>query len=293
MAMRRLADEANLSWAKPDRFEEVAGKGVIAHFGEHIHRVGRESWLKGEGFDVSSLSQSFRENEEYAGMSVIYVAKDDQLLGWIGLRDAVRPGAREAIEELETLGIRRTCMFTGDHEIVARNVARKLGIDEFRADLLPEEKVSYVKELSRDGDAVAVVGDGVNDAPALAAGDISIAMGAIGSDVAINSASIALMNNDLRRVPFLIALSRKTRTVININLFFGGVMIVAGLMFFIFGDELLNQAANILKIKDSVFKAFLAAFVHIFGTLVIVFNSARLVRFGEDLEHRTAQEYES
>jgi Zn2+/Cd2+-exporting ATPase len=280
-AMRNLAKEANIAWTAPQQFTEVAGKGVIATFPDGIYRVGRESWFKECQLDVHELGRSFKENEENAGMSVIYVAKNEKVLGWIGLRDAIRAGAADAIRQLKELGVRHCCMFTGDHEIVARTVANRLDIHEFKADCLPETKVAYVEELGKQG-TVAVVGDGVNDAPALAAGDIGIAMGAIGSDVAINSASIALMNNDLRRIPFLIALSRKTRTVINLNLMFGILLIIGGLMFFIFGDDVLNNLAAKLHFRP--LKATLAATVHILGTLLVVFNSARLVRFGETLD---------
>jgi Cd2+/Zn2+-exporting ATPase len=175
-------------------------------------------------------------------------------------------------------------MMTGDNESVAQVIGHQVGIDEIQAECLPEEKAEYVRQLRREGQTVAVVGDGVNDAPALAAGDIGIAMGAIGSDIAVNSASVALMSNDLRRIPFLVALSRKTRKIMNVNLVFGALFIVGGLMFFIFGDHLLNSIAGALKLGDpAVMKAFLAATIHIVSTFVVLFNSARLVRFGETL----------
>ena len=147
-------------------------------------------------------------------------------------------------------------------------VAGRLGITEVRAGCLPQEKVAFVEELRAKGNLVAVVGDGVNDAPALAAGDIGVAMGAIGSDVAVQSASIALMNNDLRRIPFLIWLSRKSRLLINTNLLIGLAFIVVGLYFSTIG----------------VVTPVIAAILHSAGTLVIIFNSARLVRAGESLE---------
>jgi Cd2+/Zn2+-exporting ATPase len=151
-------------------------------------------------------------------------------------------------------------------------VGGKLGISSIRAGCLPQEKVVFVEDLKARGELVAVVGDGVNDAPALAAGDIGIAMGAIGSDVAVQSASIALMNNDLRRIPFLVALSRKTRSLMNQNLAFGLAMILGGLY--------LSAAGKLSPI--------VAAILHCVGTLGIVFNSARLVRAGEDLERSDA-----
>jgi Cd2+/Zn2+-exporting ATPase len=134
---------------------------------------------------------------------------------------------------------------------------------------LPQNKVEFVRSVKAKGYRVAVVGDGVNDAPALAAGDIGIAMGAAGSEVAIHSATIALMNNDLRRLPFLVKLSRSTRTVINQNFSFGVCFIVGGLMLASFG----------------YLPPIVAAVLHVTGSLVVVFNSARLVRKGEELEH--------
>src|SRR6185436_4003457 len=142
---------------------------------------------------------------------------------------------------------------------------------------LPQNKVDFVREVKAKGYKVAVIGDGVNDAPALAAGDLGIAMGAAGSEVAIHSATIALMNNDLRRLPFLVMLSRSTRSVINQNFLFGVAFIIGGLTLAAFG-----------KINPIV-----AAVLHNAGSLIVVFNSARLVRKGEELEHHQAVEIAS
>ena len=159
-------------------------------------------------------------------------------------------------------------MLTGDREEVASRVAAELACTDFRAHCLPQDKLAIVEQIRKDGHTVVVVGDGINDAPALAAGDLGIAMGAAGSDVAINSASIALMSDDLKRLPFLVRLSRKTRLVINQNLGFG-------LMFF-----LLGVAAG----GGGGLPAVYAAVLHFVGSLIVVFNSARLVRYGEELE---------
>src|SRR5205814_9636779 len=151
----------------------------------------------------------------------------------------------------------------------ASRVAREIGCEEAQGECLPQNKVEFVRRVREKGFRVAVVGDGVNDAPALAAGDIGIAMGAAGSEVAIHSATIALMNNDLQRLPFLVNLSRSTRTVINQNFLFGVLFIICGMTFAALG-----------KVPPV-----LAAAMHTVGSLIVVFNSARLVRKGEELEH--------
>jgi Cd2+/Zn2+-exporting ATPase len=160
-------------------------------------------------------------------------------------------------------------MISGDRQPVASRVAREIGCEEAKGDCLPQNKVEFVRGVTAKGYKVAVVGDGVNDAPALAAGDIGIAMGAAGSEVAIHSATIALMNNDLRRLPFLVKLSRSTRAVINQNFLFGVAFIIGGMTL-----AALGQVPPIA-----------AAAMHTAGSLIVVFNSARLVRKGEELEH--------
>ncbi len=271
-ALRRLAEEAGVEWEDPAHYEEQSGRGVVAQFGDSTYRVGRASWLKEIGLDTAPMEASL-DAEETVGMSIVFVARDHQILGWIGLRDAVRPVAAQAVEDLQALGVSRCCMVTGDNQSVAEAVGGRIGIAELRAGCLPHEKVDYVENLRERGYVVGVVGDGVNDAPALAAGDIGIAMGAIGSDVAIHSASVALMNNDLRRVPFLIRLSRSSRAVMNQNLFVGLMFILAGVYFSTVG----------------VLTPILAAIVHNLGTLFIIFNSARLVRQGEELQTAEAE----
>lgn len=158
-------------------------------------------------------------------------------------------------------------MVTGDRWSVARRVAKEMGCTEVQAEVLPADKLDLVAALKSQGHRVAVVGDGVNDAPALAAGDLSIAMGAAGSDVAINSATIALLNSDLGRLPFLIRLSRKTTSVIHQNLLLGVGFIVAFIILAALG----------------VITPIFGAILHMVTATLVIFNSARLVRFGEEL----------
>ncbi|MFO7820894.1 MAG: cation-translocating P-type ATPase [Lentisphaeria bacterium] len=266
-AMRRLAEDAEISWQDPAEYEELAGRGVEAKFGDDVCRVGRESWLRECGLDTQKHQTELQEDDN-VGMSVVFIARNEKVLGWMGLRDAVRKGADSAVRELADLGIEKCAMFTGDNQSVADLVGSKVGISEIKAGCLPQEKVQFVRDSKSDGWITGVVGDGVNDAPALAAGDIGIAMGAIGSDVAVQSASVALMNNDLRRIPFLIRLSKRARSVMMQNLSAGLAFIVVGLYLSIAG----------------IVTPTIAAMLHAAGTIFIIFNSARLVRSGEEIQ---------
>jgi len=265
VALVEVARRARLDLERPEGFEEASGRGVRAVVGGRRVLVGRETWLREQGVDVSGLAGEAMKAPE--GISLLHVGVDGRWVGWIGMEDRTREEAREAVGELGALGVKRLVMVTGDRLAVARRVAAEMGCNEVKAECLPQEKLHLVHELQKEGYRVAVVGDGVNDAPALAAGDLGVAMGAAGSDVAINSASIALMNNDLKRLPFLVRLSRVTRRVVMQNLGFGVAFITLGLV-----------AAG-----KSWIPPVLAVVLHLVSSLVIVFNSARLVRFGEEL----------
>jgi Cd2+/Zn2+-exporting ATPase len=264
-AVVAIAREAKLPLADASEFEEIAGRGVRARVNGSEILIGRESWLAERGVDLSPLGAPDLRPPD--NLSVLFVARDRRGLGWLGLEDTPRPEAMQATAELRQLGIRRIIMLTGDKAVVARKVAAELGCTDFQAECLPQAKLSTVQQLRNGGYFVAVVGDGVNDAPALAAGDIGVAMGAAGSDVAINSATIALMNNDLRRLPFLIRLSAKTRSLVLQNLAFGLVFMVGGLTLAGFGWM----------------TPIIAALLHNISSFIVIFNSARLVRMGEEL----------
>lgn len=266
-ALAQLAAEAGVPLPDPKDFAETAGRGVKAEVSGAKILVGRAQWLKDNGVD-SHFEKSVDLNEA-EGWSLIFVARNGQCVGWVGLQDKTRAGAKDALAELKLAGVRRVAMISGDRQAVATRVAAEIGCEEARGECLPQDKVEFVHAVKAKGYRVAVIGDGVNDAPALAAGDIGIAMGAAGSEVAIHSATIALMNNDLRRLPFLVQLSRSARAVINQNFAFGVCFIVVGLSASAFG--LISPVT--------------AAILHVTGTLIVIFNSARLVRKGEELEH--------
>jgi Zn2+/Cd2+-exporting ATPase len=266
-ALAQLANEAGVPLIEPKDFSEAAGRGVKAQVNGSTVLVGRAQWLKENGVTEDFLkSVDLNETE---GWSLIFVARDHRCVGWVGLQDKTRAEARESLAGLKENGVRRVAMISGDRQAVVTRVAAEIGCEEAKGDCLPQNKVEFVRSVKAKGYRVAVVGDGVNDAPALAAGDIGIAMGAAGSEVAIHTATIALMNNDLRRLPFLVKLSRSTRAVINQNFLFGLLFIVVGLT--------VTSLGYIGPIP--------AAILHNVGSLIVIFNSARLVRKGEELEH--------
>jgi len=269
-----IAEKAKLKLIEPSDFQEVAGKGVVGKLNGSMILVGRKTWLAEENVDLSAADDPAMAEPE--GLSTLYVARDGKVLGWIGLEDRTRPEARNAMEQLRKIGINELVMVTGDRWSVARRVAKEMGCTEVQAEVLPEDKLELVAALKEKKHIVAVVGDGVNDAPALAAGDLSVAMGAAGSDVAINSASIALMNNNLELLPFLVQLSRKTVSVVHQNLIFGICFIVI--------LEIISAMGWITPI--------IGAFLHFTAACAVVFNSARLVRFGEHLRKAPQPEEE-
>jgi len=266
-ALAQLADEAGVPLAEPKDFSETAGRGVKAQVNGAPVLVGRAQWLKDNGVD-HNFEKSVDLNET-EGWSLIFVARGGKCVGWIGLQDRTRAEAKSSLVELKAAGVRRIAMISGDRQVVAARVAAEIGCEEAKGECLPQNKVEFVRGVKAKGYRVAVVGDGVNDAPALAAGDIGIAMGAAGSEVAIHSATIALMNNDLQRLPFLVKLSRSTRAVINQNFVFGVVFIFVGWTTTISG----------------YIGPIVASILHVCGSLIVIFNSARLVRKGEELEH--------
>jgi Cd2+/Zn2+-exporting ATPase len=277
-ALQEIASRARIELADPEpsSFEEVIGRGVVARVGLDRVMVGRSQWLQERGADMNLLKDP--EFAEVEGLSVLYVTRNGRCVGWIGLEDKTRPEARRAIDRLREVGIHNLTMVTGDKWSVAKRVAAEMGCSQVQAEVLPDEKKRLVDDLKKRGHRVAVVGDGVNDAGALAAGDLGIAMGAAGSDVAVKSASVVLMNNDLNLLPFVVQLSRETTKVIWQNLMFGVAFIIVLMAFAIWGD--LTPFGKLTPIT--------AAVLHTVISAVVIFNSARLVRFGEE-EHLEAE----
>ncbi|TFG14148.1 cation-translocating P-type ATPase [Candidatus Thorarchaeota archaeon] len=210
---KAIMEETENSQAKvppADTFSSVPGKGIVGTYSSSDYAVGSRQLMEDEG--VVLVNQ---ETHSCGQGTLVYVSQDGKHIGTLVLKDILRPSAKVAIDQLKGKGI-KTVILTGDNQEVAQSVSAEVGADDFKANMLPNEKVEAVKEIRRNG-TVIMVGDGVNDAPALATADVGIAMGAISSDVAIETADIALMDTDLTKVPLLIERAKRTMSIVRNN----------------------------------------------------------------------------
>jgi Zn2+/Cd2+-exporting ATPase len=232
-AIVRAAEQRGLAIPETHDFHSDTGRGVSASLDGHRVAVGNmrhfDSYEEG-GFDAASLTVSRLQREGKTAVVVAWVDEElnvAQVAGVIGIADVLRPDAPAVVRRLKEVGVERVVMLTGDHEEVAAAIAAEAGVDAFHAGLLPEDKLRILKEEEAAYGPVAMVGDGVNDAPALAAATIGMAMGAAGTDVALETADVVLMADDLTRIPYAIGLSRQTRRTLVQNLVFAmGVIVI-------------------------------------------------------------------
>jgi len=218
-AIIRRAESTQSVIPQANDFTIFPGLGAKATIDGRPYWIGSHRMLEQTGREVDELHAMANAVEE-AGHSLVILWCDDHVCGMVGIADGLRSEAAEAVRSLKELGISKVMMLTGDNEKTAATIAQAAGLDDYRAELLPEEKVRVVGELRKEFGEVAIVGDGVNDAPAMAEASLGIAMGAIGSDAAIETADIALMSDDLSKIPWLIRHSRKTLRIIKQNIVF-------------------------------------------------------------------------
>ncbi len=262
-AVLRAAQDDGLPLPTVNQVQAHTGLGIQARLDEEVVRVGSLKWFDELGLQVTSETRSLIAQAESRGQSVSLVGIEEQPIGLIFVADTLRPGAEQTLVVLERLGVQRMIMLSGDNPRAAAHIAGQLGLREFRAGLLPEDKLAVVDELMEAHIAVGMVGDGVNDAPALARATVGIAMGGAGTDVALETADVALMGSDLQKLPFAIGLGRATQRVIRQNLFIAlGVMV--GLVFLA-----LSGLAGIGP----------AILFHEGSTLLVVGNALRLLRY--------------
>lgn len=242
-AIVKEAEEKEIEFLKTEKFEAIPGYGIKATIENKNIILGNRKLMINEGINIEEIEQKYKNTTTQNGETIMYIAINNKLSGFISVADTIKKSSKEAIKELQSMGI-EVVMITGDNRNTADAIARQVGITNVLAEVLPQDKANEVKKLQQNGRNIAMVGDGINDAPALATANIGIAIGN-GTDVAIESADIVLMRSDLMDVPSAIQLSRKTIKNIKENLFwaFGynvlGIPIAAGLLH-IFGGPLLN-----------------------------------------------------
>lgn len=231
----RAAKEKNIDIPDPDHFTNAAGMGVEAQCDGARLLVGKQSFLQESGVSVSShvISEVTRQSEQ--GRTAVLVARNNETIGLLAIADEIRPEVAETIRLLKTMGVERVTMLTGDHPHVAEAVAKAIGVDDFIAELLPDQKQEFVKRVQAEGHVVGMIGDGINDAPALALADVGIAMGTAGTDVAIETADVTLMSDDISRVVDFMWMSDKVLRRIKLNIFFSIIYNAIGLTLGVIG----------------------------------------------------------
>ena len=250
------ATQRGIAVPEPQAFEQLQGRGVNATVEGHVVLVGNAALLR-------EADVAINEAVDDDGRTPVHVAVDGQFAGVLFIADTLRPGAREALAGLRETGVKRIVMLTGDNAATAKAVASALGIDEVRSDLMPEDKVAAIADLQRQGHRVAMVGDGVNDAPALAKADVGIAMGGGGTQAALEAADIALMTDDLGKIAAARAIARRAYRTVQENLFVGvGVVHVLGIT-----AALLGWIGPIQ-----------AAIIHLGPDILVFVNSVKLLR---------------
>lgn len=259
-AIMAKAIELGVDPASNTRSNYFAGRGMISWYGGQRVLVGNSLLMTEQNIPLSSDVGATVTEKVSEGKTTVLVAHGGQICGIIGISDKIRDESRRAVQDLQRMRL-ATVMLTGDNMMAAKSVGDEVGIGEVHAELLPSEKVSIVESLLSSGRRVAMVGDGVNDAPALARANVGIGMGA-GTDIAIEEADIVLMTNDLRRVPAIVRASKKAYGAIMQN--FYGTLVVDGVGLTLAFQGLLNPL--------------LAAGIHVMSELVFILNSARLIR---------------
>lgn len=259
------ACQEGLELAPVDDFVSVPGKGACGRIEGRIFRVGSLRYMEEMGLDTEYVRPRVEEMQEQ-GQSVILVGGESQVLGAIGVADRLRSNSPEAIRRLKKAGIARVVMLSGDNRKTAESIACQIGVDEVVADLLPEDKAAAVRELGQKYGPVAMVGDGVNDAPALASAAVGIAMGAAGTDAALETADIALMADDLTKLGYTIRLGRAAVRVIKQNITLA----------------LLIKASVLLMVIPGWLTLWLAVVGDVGASLLVTLNGMRMMRFKEE-----------
>ena len=245
-AILSYAEKLKLTYAEPENFEVIKGRGVSANVEGKKVLFGNKSYMEESKIPLPQTSENLSD-------TAIYLSLDNRLTGIFYISDAIRKGAKEMIEGLRKSGVKNIVMLTGDNPETAKHVSEQVGITDFRANLLPEDKIKIVKELQGKGEKVAMVGDGINDAPALVQANIGIAMGAMGTEAAMEAADIVLMQDNLEKIARARAISKRAFRTIKENIIVGvGVVHVIGITLVLMGILGPVQAAAIHLLPDTL-----------------------------------------
>lgn len=262
-AVVKKAMEMKLELPEAEDLQSLTARGIRSKVEGRPVELGSLRLWESENIQIPDDIRGTVQNLQEKGRSVIIVKHGDTWLGVLGVRDTPRNGAREVLNQLRAVGIQSLIMLTGDNKGIGEAVGKEVGVDEVKADLLPEDKVNYIGELIKSHSQVAMVGDGVNDAPALAHATVGISMGGAGTAVALETADIALMGDDLSKLPFAVGLSRVARSIIRQNLYIS-LSVIAFL---------------VVSVVTGFFGMGIAVMVHEGSTMVVIANSLRLLSF--------------
>ncbi|WP_079524109.1 heavy metal translocating P-type ATPase [Solibacillus isronensis] len=260
-AILKEAKKEKIELLPVDDFQSITGKGAKATIGDQLIYIGSPNLFR-ETMSLSSSIEDQVKEQQLDGKTVMLLGTEHEVKGFIAVADQVRDSSFSVIKKLHKLGIQKTIMLTGDNQSTGSAIGRQLELTDVRAELMPEDKLSVIKSLREDYGKVAMIGDGVNDAPALASATVGIAMGGAGTDTALETADIALMADDLEKLPYTIALSRKT-----LNIIFQNVAFALGL-----------KVLALLLIIPGWLTLWMAIFADMGATLIVVLNSLRLIR---------------
>jgi len=256
------AKECNITVPDPDEFNIEVGMGVVARLGDKKILIGKNKFLRDKGADITDNIEKAISEQTEQGRTTILVANDLKPVGLIAIADEIRPETPHAIASLKAMGIKEIIMLTGDNYKVAKAVAEEIGVDDFQAELLPEQKLQYVEKLQKQGKVVGMIGDGINDAPALARANVGISMGEVGSSTAIEASDIVFLKDDISSLAWLYKKSCKTTRVVKENLALAISVIVLATMPALFG----------------IIPLWLAVILHEGGTIIVSLNSLRLLK---------------
>ncbi|RMF97839.1 MAG: cadmium-translocating P-type ATPase [Candidatus Schekmanbacteria bacterium] len=259
------AELMGLTLFKTEKSKALTGLGMQAEIDNKMYYIGSRRLIDEKVSSLSKEADEIVSRLESEGKTVLFVADSDSVLGVIALRDMIREDSAQAVSELKKAGIKEVVMLTGDNPKTAEAVANQIGITECKAQLMPQDKVSVIKQLKEKYKSVAMVGEGINDAPALAAADVGIAMGVAGTDTALETADIALMSDDMLRIPYTMKLSRKSLGIIKANI---AISLIVKAVFFVL---VFAGLANL----------WLAVLADTGTSLVVILNGMRLLRFGK------------